>query len=325
MKRSTFITWDQLKVGTLVLVGMVVIIFAVYNLGKAAHLFSKRYPLVAYVPNANGLRVGASVLVAGQLAGTVKAIDFLAPDLDTTRNLKITLDIDEALKAQIREDSRARIRTQGLLGDKVMDINAGTPRTSALQPGDTIALAQSLDYEQVITQASGAVGDLVQLTADLKAISGGIVRGEGTMGQLVMDRTLYDQLTGTMTQMNALLARLQRPGGTFGRLVDDPAHYDHLIAVLGATDSLLIALNDRKGTIGKMLHDSTMYGNLSGMAKGGDSLMKMLTSGNGTANKLLTDQQLYDQLNKMVTDLNAILADVRRDPSKYMKGVVKVF
>jgi phospholipid/cholesterol/gamma-HCH transport system substrate-binding protein len=51
----------------------------------------------------------------------------------------------------------------------------------------------------------------------------------------------------------------------------------------------------------------------------------MLTSGNGTANKLLTDQQLYDQLNKMVTDLNAILADVRRDPSKYMKGVVKVF
>jgi phospholipid/cholesterol/gamma-HCH transport system substrate-binding protein len=325
MKRSTFITWDQLKVGTLVLVGMVVIAFAVYNLGKAAHLFSKRYPLVAYVPNANGLRVGASVLVAGQLAGTVKAIDFLPPDMDTTRNLKITMDIDQALQDQIREDSRARIRTQGLLGDKIMDINSGTPRTSKLEPGDTIALAQSLDYEQVITQASGAVGDLVQLTADLKAITGGIVRGEGTMGQLVVDRTLYDQLTGTMQQMNGLLARLQRPGGTFGRLVDDPALYDRLVGVLGATDSLLMAVNDRNGTLGKLLHDSTMYNNLAGMAKGGDSLMTMLTKGNGTANKLLTDQQLYDQLNKMVTDLNAILADVRRDPGKYMKGVVKVF
>jgi phospholipid/cholesterol/gamma-HCH transport system substrate-binding protein len=325
MKRSTFITWDQLKVGTLVLVGMVVIAFAVYNLGKAAHLFSKRYPLVAYVPNANGLRVGASVLVAGQLAGTVKAIDFLPPDMDTTRNLKITMDIDEALRDQIREDSKARIRTQGLLGDKIMDINAGTPRTSRLQPGDTIALAQSLDYEQVITQASGAVGDLVQLTADLKAITGGIVRGEGTMGQLVVDRTLYDQLTGTMQQMNGLLARLQRPGGTFGRLVDDPALYDHLVSVLAATDSLLMAVSDRNGTMGKLLHDSTMYTNLASMAKSGDSLMTMLTKGNGTANKLLTDQQLYDQLNKMVTDLNAILADVRRDPGKYMKGVVKVF
>jgi phospholipid/cholesterol/gamma-HCH transport system substrate-binding protein len=255
----------------------------------------------------------------------VKAIDFLPPDMDTTRNLKITMDIDEALRDQIREDSKARIRTQGLLGDKIMDINAGTPRTSRLQPGDTIALAQSLDYEQVITQASGAVGDLVQLTADLKAITGGIVRGEGTMGQLVVDRTLYDQLTGTMQQMNGLLARLQRPGGTFGRLVDDPALYDHLVSVLAATDSLLMAVSDRNGTMGKLLHDSTMYTNLASMAKSGDSLMTMLTKGNGTANKLLTDQQLYDQLNKMVTDLNAILADVRRDPGKYMKGVVKVF
>lgn len=325
MKRSTFITWDQLKVGTLVLVGMVVITLAVYNLGKAAHLFSKRYSLVAYMPNANGLREGASVLVAGQLAGTVKAIEFLPPDMDTTRNLKITLDIDEALRDQIREDSKARIMTQGLLGDKVMNINAGTPRTTRLQPGDTILLAQSLDYEQVMTQAAGAVGDLVQLTADLKAITGGIVRGEGTMGQLVMDRSLYDQLTGTMTQMNGLLARLQRPGGTFGRLVDDPALYDKLVAVLGATDSLLMAVNDKNGTLGRLLRDSTMYVNLSGMAKSGDSLMTMLTKGNGTANKLLTDQQLYDQLNKMVTDLNAILADVRRDPGKYMKGVVKVF
>jgi phospholipid/cholesterol/gamma-HCH transport system substrate-binding protein len=86
-----------------------------------------------------------------------------------------------------------------------------------------------------------------------------------------------------------------------------------------------MAVNDRNGTLGKLLHDSTMYNNLAGMAKGGDSLMTMLTKGNGTANKLLTDQQLYDQLNKMVTDLNAILADVRRDPGKYMKGVVKVF
>ena len=51
----------------------------------------------------------------------------------------------------------------------------------------------------------------------------------------------------------------------------------------------------------------------------------MLTSGQGTASKLLTDQQLYDQLNKMVTDLNAILADVRRDPKRYTKGMIKVF
>ena len=325
MKRSTFITWDQLKVGTLILIGLTVLGFAGYYLGKAAHLFSKRYTLVAFVPNANGLRAGGSVLVAGQLAGSIKAIDFLPVDADTTRNLRLTVEVEEGLKQQVREDSKAKIRTLGLLGDKVLDISPGTPRTSALEPGDTLTLAQSLDYEQVITQASGAVGDLVQLTSDLKAITGGIVRGEGTMGQLVTDRSLYDQLTGTMTQMNGMLARLQKPNGTFGRMIDDPALYDHLVGVLASTDSLLIAMNNKNGTLGRMLRDDSLYTSLVGMARGGDSLVKMLTSGKGTASKLLTDQQVYDQLNKMLTDLNAILADVRRDPKRYTKGIIKVF
>jgi phospholipid/cholesterol/gamma-HCH transport system substrate-binding protein len=217
------------------------------------------------------------------------------------------------------------VRTLGLLGDKVLDISPGTPRTSPLRAGDTLTIAQSLDYEQVIAQASGAVGDLVQLTADLKQITGGIVRGEGTMGQLVTDRSLYDQLTGTMTQMNSLLNRLQRPNGTFGRMIDDPALYDHLVAVMASTDSLLVAMNNKNGTLGKMLRDDSLYTSLVGIAHGGDSLVKMLTNGKGTASKLLTDQQLYDQLNKTLTDLNAILADVRKDPRKYTKGMIKVF
>lgn len=325
MKRSTFITWDQLKVGSLILIGLLVLGVAIYNLGKAAHLFSKRYTLVAFLPNANGLRVGGSVLVAGQLAGSIRQIDFLPVDADTTRNLKVVVEVETDLKQQIREDSKAHVRTLGLLGDKVLDISPGTPKTSPLEPGDTLSLAPSLDYEAVIAQASGAVGDLVQLTSDLKQITGGIVRGEGTMGQLVTDRSLYDQLTGTMTQMNGLLARLQKPNGTFGRMVDDPALYDHLVGVLASTDSLLIAMNNKNGTLGRMLRDDSLYTSLVGMARGGDSLVKMLTSGQGTASKLITDQQLYDQLNKMVTDLSAILADVRRDPKRYTKGMIKVF
>jgi phospholipid/cholesterol/gamma-HCH transport system substrate-binding protein len=62
-----------------------------------------------------------------------------------------------------------------------------------------------------------------------------------------------------------------------------------------------------------------------GITRGADSLMRSLTNGQGLASKLLTDQTLYDQLNKLVMDLSAILADVRKDPSKYTKGMVKVF
>ena len=62
-----------------------------------------------------------------------------------------------------------------------------------------------------------------------------------------------------------------------------------------------------------------------GITQGADSLMRSLTNGQGTASRLLTDQTLYDQLNKLVTDMSAILADVRRDPGRYTKGMVKVF
>ena len=56
-----------------------------------------------------------------------------------------------------------------------------------------------------------------------------------------------------------------------------------------------------------------------GITRGADSLMRTLTGGQGTASRLLTDQTLYDQLNKLVTDLSAMLADVRRDPQRYTK------
>jgi phospholipid/cholesterol/gamma-HCH transport system substrate-binding protein len=325
MKRSSTITWDQLRVGLVILVALAVMAIAVYKLGQAANLFSKRYELLAYLPDANGIKQGGQVMVAGQLAGTVKAIEFLPVDADTTRNLKLTLSINASLRDQIRRDSKGKLRSLGLLGDKVFDITPGTPRYPVLQPGDTIHVIPSLDYEAVIAQASGAVTDMVALTRDLRSITGGIVRGQGTIGQLVTNRGLYDQLNATLARTNAMLAGFQNPNGTVGRLMNDPTLYNRLTSVIGSTDSLVVSLNSNKGTAGLLLRDTTLYRNMVGITRGADSLMRSLTNGQGTASRLLMDQTLYDSLNKLVTDLSAILADVRRDPGRYMKGVVKVF
>jgi phospholipid/cholesterol/gamma-HCH transport system substrate-binding protein len=325
MKRSSFITWDQLRVGLVIVASLGILTLAVYKLGQAASLFTKRYALVAFLAEANGLREGGTVTVAGQLAGTVKKIEFLAPDADTTRNLRLTLSVDQSLKEQIRSDSKAQIRTMGLLGDKIFDITPGTPRYSVLKNGDTLKVSPALDYEQVLTQAAGAVGDVVELTKDMRSLTGGIVRGEGTIGQLVTNRALYDELTGTLAKTNAMLARVQNPNGTIGRLLDDPTFYNQMTAMIASTDSLVRSVNAPQGTIGKFLRDTTLYANLVGLSTGADSLLKMVTNGNGLAAKLLSDQTLYDQLNKLVTDINALLADVRRDPGRYTKGMIKVF
>src|ERR1700742_2820840 len=214
MKRSSFITWDQLKVGLMILAAIGVIGVAIYKLGQAANLFSKRYELVAFLANANGLRQGGTVLVAGQFAGTIKSIDFLPVDNDTTKNLKLVLAIDQNLQTQIRGDSKAKVRTMGLLGDKVVDISIGTPRQGVLRSGDTIAVAQSLDYEAVLAQAAGAVNDMVDLTHDMRKITQGLASGQGTIGQMLTNRQLYDEFVGTMNRANQMLARFQNPNGT---------------------------------------------------------------------------------------------------------------
>jgi phospholipid/cholesterol/gamma-HCH transport system substrate-binding protein len=325
MKRSSFITWDQLKVGAVIAGALVVLTVAVYKLGQAANLFSKRYELVAYLPDAGGLRAGGTVFVAGQFAGTIKSIEFLPVDNDTTRNLRVRMAVDQGLQNQIRADSKAKIRTLGLLGDKVIDISIGTPRYDVLKAGDTISVSPSLDYEAVLAQAAGAVADMVDLTRDLRSLTSGIVQGKGTIGQLVTNRALYDQFVGTMGRANTMLARFENPNGSFAKLLNDPALYDRFVSVVTSADSLVVALNDRNGTIGRLMHDDTLYTHIVTMAVAGDSLMKSLSSGQGLAGRLLNDPTLYDRLNKLTTDLNAILEDVQKDPRKYTKGIVCVF
>jgi phospholipid/cholesterol/gamma-HCH transport system substrate-binding protein len=325
MKRPSFITWEQLKVGLLIAAALAVIGVAIYRLGQAANLFSRRYELLAYLPNASGLQAGGVVYVAGQYAGTIKSIEFLPVDNDTLRNLRVRMAIDHALQDQVRTDSKAKIRTLGLLGDKVIDISIGTPRYSALRDGDTIAVAPSLDYEAVLAQAAGAVNDMVDLTHDLRQITSSVVEGKGTMGQLLTNRALYDQFVGTMSRANAMLARVENPNGTFARLLDDPTLYNRFVSVVTSADSLVIALNDKNGTIGKLLRDDTLYTHIVGMAIAGDSLMKTLSNGQGFAGRLLNDPALYDRINKLTTDLGAILEDVRKDPRRYTRGVICVF
>lgn len=325
MKRSTFITWDQLKVGLMILVALGLIAVAVLKLGQTTGLFAKRYNLIAFLPSAGGLVEGGGVTVAGQQAGVIESIEFLPVDADTSRNLRIVISVEEKLRAQVRGDSKAKIRTLGLLGDKVFDIAPGTPKFPVLRDNATIEIAPSADYEAILTQASGAVTDVVVLTRDLRKITSGVARGEGTVGQLLTNRELYDQFNTTLSRASTLMARLQNPNGTFGRLIDDPALYRNMNRMLASLDTLLVSVNSADGTLGKLMRDDSLYTALVSTVTGADQMVRAMSQGEGTAARLINDPQLYDQLVKTVTDLNAILADVRRDPGRYTKGMIKVF
>src|SRR5687768_5932770 len=329
MRRSAVITWDQLKVGAVILIAIIIMGVAILRLGDAANLFTKRYTLIAFVPSAVGLKEGGQVTVAGQLAGSVKSMEFLPVDLDTMRNIKITIEVDQKVRAQIRRDSEGKLQTLGLLGDKVFDITPGTPRFAELAPGDTIAVGVAIDYEAVLVQASSALDQVTSLTGSLQKVTDGIVRGEGTMGQMLTNRALYDNLNSTLANTNTVMARLQNPRGTVGQLLNDPALYNNLNRVLASADTVVAQLGSTvgssNGTMGKLLHDDELYNRLLSAVAGVDTVVGTMARGNGTVNKLFTDAQLYDELLKSVTSLNEVLADVRRDPRRYTKGFISVF
>jgi phospholipid/cholesterol/gamma-HCH transport system substrate-binding protein len=329
MRRSTGVTWDQLKVGAVILVALVVIGIAILKLGQAAHLFTKRYTLVSFVPNTAGLRVGGQVTVAGQLAGAVKSIEFLPVDADTMRNLRIVIEVDRNVQQQVRRDSQAKLKTLGLLGDKVFDISPGTPRFTALEDGDTLKLGEALDYEAVLVQASGALDQVVTLTGSLQKVANGVVAGQGTIGQLLTNRQLFDNLNSTLATTNSLMARLQNPRGTVGQLLNDPTLYNNLNRVLSSADTIVAALgsgiNSGNGTVGKLLRDDSLYVRLVSAVSGMDSLVATMNAGNGTVKKLFTDEQLYTQLLQSVTNLNQVLTDVRSNPGRYTRGLIRVF
>jgi phospholipid/cholesterol/gamma-HCH transport system substrate-binding protein len=241
------------------------------------------------------------------------------------RNLRVVIEVDRSLSPQVRLDSRAKIKTVGLLGDKAFDISPGTPRFRPLKEGDTLIVVPSTDYEAVVAQASGAINEVAALTRDLKVVTGSISRGEGTLGQLVTNRTLYDQMNSTLERTSSLMTRLENPRGTIGRMLNDPALYNSLTRTVAAAETLVAQIGAGQGSMGKLLRDDSLYVHLVSIVSRADSLVGSMANGKGTMNKLFTDEQLYNEILKTVTGLNAALVDMQRDPRRYFQGVIKVF
>ena len=326
MKRSTFITWDQLKVGAMIAVAIAIMIIAILKLGESAKLFTKRYTLVTFVPSAGGTERGRP----GDRCGTARG----KRQVDRVSAGRPRHDAQPedhrrgrpgSVRVRCAATPKATLRSLAILGDKVFDITPGTPDYPALRDGDTLTLGTALDYEAVLNQASGALGTVVSLTGSLQKVVNGVTRGDGTIGALVTSRQLYDQLNSTLASTNGLMVRLQSRGGTIGRLLDDPAVYNSLNRVLGSADTVVAQINSSQGTFGKLLRDDQLYTRLISTVSSLDTLAGTMARGNGTMTKLFTDQELYDKLLKTVTELNNVLIDVRRDPRRYTKGLITVF
>jgi phospholipid/cholesterol/gamma-HCH transport system substrate-binding protein len=333
LHRGTF-EWAQFRVIALAVVAVIVLIYAVIRVGAVFDVFASRYEVVMTVPTALGLREGAPVTLAGQRIGQVSRIEFIAPAAKRgDDNLLIRLALSEAVREQIRADSRAFLRTQGLLGDKFVDIRPGSPGAALLAAGDTLPTGESVDLDEFMAQASNALDSALLVVTSVRRVAEGVAAGQGTIGSLLTDDQLYAELVGTAAAVRGTLGQLNRTDGTFGRLLSDPALYHDLTRAVARIDSIGALAMHGDGTLGRLLTDDELHRGLLGTVARADSSMAAvstflarLTEGDGSVQRMFTDPALYDELLKAVVDVQTLINAIRQDPERYRPDVrVRVF
>lgn len=319
--RGQRIRWVQLRVGIVVVVALALLALGIFLIGETGVVYGARYRLLTFMPSVSGLVEGASVRLGGQDVGKVASIDFVAfaERRQPEDVLRITMAVDRNVKEQIRSDSEARLFTQGLLGDKVVDIRPGTTAGRVLEEGETVPSARPVDVEEVLRSVSDALGNAVVLLSDFREIADGLVRGEGTAGRLLSDDSLYVSMVGASRALSEFLDGLSE--GSLGALARDSVLYEELRSAVSALDTLTQGVLAGRGTLGRLIWSDTLYHRLVATSTRADSLLRRLEKGEGTAGMLLTDQDLYENLNKLVVDLQAVVAEFRAKPRKYMPPV----
>jgi len=323
MRRSAKVTWDQVRAGFLLMFALTVLAVGVFLIGRTGHVFGERYQLVTLMQSAAGLVPGASVQLAGQTVGQVDRIQLVPPEDRTPGGepVAVWMAINREVQAQIRSDSRARTRTQGLLGDKIIDIEPGSPESAILQSGDTIISSQPLDFQLLLEEASTAIYGLTELTQNLAELTSGLLAGEGTAGMLVTDDALYARLVELSGSLDTVLTAVSSGEGTLGRLLRDDSLYVHLAGAAGAFDSITTSIAEGRGSLGRLLASDSLYAALVSAAQRSDSILAMVEAGEGTAGKLFADDALYEALLGTIVDLNTIISELREDPKKYIPPV----
>jgi phospholipid/cholesterol/gamma-HCH transport system substrate-binding protein len=346
MPRTRSLAWSELKIGILAVVALSLAAILIVAVGGQTGFAWQRYELKTKFADVQSLKSGALVRVAGVEVGKVTDVYFSGTDVEVKLSLRKTV------QSRVTTDSRASLGSLSLLSEPLVDITpASTGRP--LNDGEYIPSAKSKG--QVADVASSATDSLEQMTALLKDIRA----GKGTVGKLFTDEAMYKEFTDLVTSANTVTGYLSKGNGTLGLLTRDPKAYNELTAALtnlqtmtdrinagegslgqllkddklakslssatGNLDEITARLNRGEGSAGKLLTDKELYDRLTSVTNRLDQLTNNLNQGQGTAGQLLHDQRLYDNMNQAASEMRSLIADIRKDPKKYLNVKVSIF
>jgi phospholipid/cholesterol/gamma-HCH transport system substrate-binding protein len=322
----------QIRIGAFILSGLLVFFAIIYLLGAQGRYFERKYDLVAEFTEVGGLIEGATVRLAGVQIGRVTSVEL--PEQPGGK-VRVTLTIARRFSERIRRDSEAKISTQGLLGDKIVEITMGTTAAPALKPGETLASQQAIEMQEMFKAGAETLQTVRELAASLKTTAERVDRiarevetGKGLVHALIYDEPeALTRLNAILTRTQALLARAEQGDHAMGALLS-PESGKSVRALLGAMDAIgrtAEKLETRDNLLSALLHDpqyKIVADDLREIARNFRDVSERVAQGQGLLGQLTRDGQdgALGPLGDATADFRVAMANLRAVTDRLNQG-----
>ena len=342
----------ETKVGIFVVLGILVLTYFTVRVGRIA-VREVGYRVYAYVESAAGLDKNSPVRIAGVEIGKVEAISL--------EGLKAKVTMHLPPRVQLPLGSKVYVKSAGLLGEKYIEIVPGTGAEFIKADAMVEEGGPSADVDRVLTQLSTIGGDIQKVTRSLSNVLGGeegeqaikemvtgakdtmnnlqqitetINKGEGTLGKLVKDDRLYNDVKGTVASLRQVSESIEKGEGTLGKLVKDEALYTETKATMTEAKETMANLKKvseqiekGEGTLGKLVKDESLYNETKATMTEAKETMASLRKvsdqierGEGTLGKLVKDESLYNETKATMVEAKETMANLKKVSEQIEKG-----
>jgi phospholipid/cholesterol/gamma-HCH transport system substrate-binding protein len=278
-------TSKNIRVGAFVLVGTVLLIFSLYLIGAKQNLFGSTFELKSQFKNVNGLMPGNNVRFTGIDVGTVKSVEIIN---DST--VDVTMIIEDKVQAFIKKNSTAMVGTDGLMGNKLINILTSNEASESVEDGDFLASKSPLGTDDMMRTLNITNENVKDITVDLKNIVHRL-NSPNTLWSILMDTIVAEnvkqaivniKVTGERTaiitgDLSRIVKHIKNGKGSIGALIADTSFAvklnQSIVNIKLITDSLALVTGDMhyitskvkkgEGGIGTVLMDTTFVNNLN--------------------------------------------------------------
>lgn len=189
-------TENKIKLGIFVSIGIVLFTAGIYFIGDRQQLFSSTFRVKATFRDVNGLKIGNNVQFSGINVGTIENIEII-----TDTSVRVDVMIEENTRKFIKKNSTAIIGSEGLMGNKIMTITPGTNDQKSIENNDLIKTTIPVSIDDILVKIKVTADNAAIISDQLAEILVKVNSGEGTIGRLLQDTTIAENINETIINL----------------------------------------------------------------------------------------------------------------------------